>query len=164
MSIKPLVDKIKENSVGTTQWHYGYDEHGNINYKVFYLNDELLDEVKVLNSYDEKNHLLSIKYKFLQYNSKVLFDGEFATYEYKYNKKGQLIKKIDKSHHRVFEYKYDDLGHLIKKVSNIYSTNPNKYMRHSSTIYYKYDKYGDLLEKSNEKGEVFFRQKFKKCR
>ena len=143
-----LIDKIKENNSVLTKWHYGYDEQGNVNYKVFYMNDELIDEVQVINRYDKENHLLSVEHKFLQYSPKVLFhNGEFANYEYRYDKKGQLVKKIDPSYYRVFEYSYDESGYLIKEDSYRNKINqPNKYLRHLNTLYYKYDKLGHLIK------------------
>ena len=161
-----LIDKIIESNSMTFQYHYDYDEQGNINHELVYVNDELYYDVQVINLYDKQNHLLSVKHKFIQSNPKLLFtNGEFSNYEYKYNKKGQLIKKIDPSYYRVFEYSYDELGHLVKEESYRNRINqPDKIIRHLDTIYYKYDTYGNLVEKSNSNGEILLKQKFEVCK
>ncbi len=142
-----LIDKTIEGNSMTFQYHYDYDEQGNVNHELVYVNDELYYDVQVINLYDKQNHLLSVKHKFIQSNPKLLFtNGEFSNYEYKYNKKGQLIKKIDPSYYRVFEYSYDESGHLIKENESRYSTKEYKKLIIRTSYYHKYDELGRLIK------------------
>jgi len=91
----------------------------------------------------------TIEYSYT-YNDKgdVLSDG-VSTYQYEYNSRGLITRKIEQSGSIEFEYKYeyDGKDQLIKEAyKSKYSSSVNEY---------EYDSVGNLIRRKTSNGDVY---------
>ena len=156
-----ISEEFEENGFSRKKT-YEYNEKNDLVRITTFRNGNIGLDVAVLNDYDEHGRLISKKFKYLYSDGKILsVNGEFTNKEYKYNEKGQLIEMKDPSYATVFKYIYNALGEKIKEET--YLKTIDKGVHLYGFITYKYDKYGNLIEKRNNYGDIVLKQEFGIC-
>lgn len=142
---------------------FEYNDRGDLAKEVIYIDGELKADTDVVYTYDENGMLKSKRYKRNLETNLLLNSPRYLAREYKYNKKGNKLEEYIPDYQQLIKYEYDENSKIIKEVS--FSTDENRKIKEEqNTIWYTYDKNGNLIEKIDRDGYIFFESEYELCK